>query len=142
MKIDLHMHSTHSDGEMKPEELLYEALKNGVSVMSITDHDEISGYIEAIGIARRLGMALIPAIEFNTDGPQGELHILGYGMNPYYKKLIEYTTWRKDERLLWAEKIVAKLNELGYNIEWEDCLKRVTGNVIVRTHIAVAFIDF
>ncbi|WP_052015941.1 PHP domain-containing protein [Halalkalibacter hemicellulosilyticus] len=136
MRIDLHMHSTHSDGEMDPKEIVDEALRLGLSVISITDHDEISGYFEAKDVAASRGLQLLPGIEINTDGAQGELHILGYGFEPHHPSMMKYVEWRKEERRKWSKKIVAQLQNLGYPINWEDCWQRAGGQVIVRTHIA------
>ncbi|WP_445486834.1 PHP domain-containing protein [Niallia sp. 03133] len=136
MKIDLHMHTTCSDGELSPEELVFLARQKSVNIMAITDHDEIAGYWSAKNNAERCGISLIPGIEINTSGPNGELHILGYGINFDHPKLQQYIIWRKQERKRWSRQIVEKLRELGYNIEWENCFKRAEGGVIVRTHIA------
>ncbi|MFA9457355.1 PHP domain-containing protein [Halalkalibacter sp. AB-rgal2] len=136
MRIDLHMHSTHSDGAMTPREIVAEALRLGLSVISITDHDEISGYFEAKELATSCGLQLLSGIEFNTDGAQGELHILGYGFDSNHPSLLEYVKWRKEERRKWSKEIVERLQNLGYPIDWEDCWQRAGGQVIVRTHIA------
>lgn len=134
--IDLHMHSTHSDGELSPEQLVEEAASLGVSVLSITDHDEVSAYFKAEETAEKLGVDLIPGIEFNTDGDQGELHILGYGFDPSYQRMADYVSWRQAERMRWSEAMVRALHRLGYRIEWEKCWERAGKRVIVRTHIA------
>lgn len=136
LRIDLHMHSTHSDGKMSPGEIVKEARDLGVSVLAITDHDEISGCIEAKKAACSQQMKLLSGIEFNTDGKQGELHILGYGLDLEHPKLLEYVKWRKEERREWSQRIVCQLQKLGYTIVWENCWKRAGGQVIVRTHIA------
>ncbi|MDE5413992.1 PHP domain-containing protein [Alkalihalobacterium chitinilyticum] len=141
MKIDLHMHSTHSDGELQPAELVREAYQQGVSIMSITDHDEISAYGAATALADELGIKLIPGIEMNTDGPQGELHILGYGLAVNHPQLHEYIHWRQEKRKVWSQRIVNRLNQLGYAISWDACWKRANQHVIVRTHIADELVE-
>ena len=135
-KIDLHMHSICSDGERSPAELIELAMENRLTVLSITDHDSISGYEEAKVKAKELGIQLINGIEINTMGPNGELHILGYGVDLANGALNAYCDWRKKERISWSLEIVRKLNELHYKIQWENCYDRATGGVIVRTHIA------
>lgn len=141
MKVDLHMHSTHSDGEWTPLQLVKEAGLRGVSIMAITDHDEIQGSKEIQETAAGKGVTLIPGIELNTDGKEGELHILGYGFDFGNKRLGDYIQWRQQERIFWSQKIVAKLQELGFSVDWEACWKRAGKKVIVRTHIADELVD-
>lgn len=134
--MDLHMHSTCSDGALTPLELLKEAKQRGVSILSITDHDAIDGYHQGQVVATELGIYLIPGIELNTDGPEGELHILGYHFRPNDPSLLDYIEWRVDDRKEWSQAIVRRLQFLGYPIEWDSCLKRAQGGVVVRTHLA------
>lgn len=134
--MDLHIHSTCSDGELTPSEIVCTAYGNGLSVVSITDHDEIAGYYAGKGIADYLGITLVPGIELNTDGEDGELHILGYDFDPDSTQLIDHVNWRKKERIEWSVKIVKKLQQLGYHIDFTHCLDRARGAVMVRTHIA------
>ncbi|MFT8319942.1 MAG: PHP domain-containing protein [Bacillus sp. (in: firmicutes)] len=136
MKIDLHMHTTCSDGELSPEKIVLLAKQEGIKIMAITDHDEIAAYKSAKNIADNVGITLIPGIEINTSGPNGELHILGYGIQPDHPKLVEYIAWRKNDRIVWSKQIVEKLQQLGYKIKWRNCFERAEGGVIVRTHIA------
>ncbi|MCM3714021.1 PHP domain-containing protein [Halalkalibacter oceani] len=134
--IDLHMHSTHSDGELSPAQLVEEAASLGVSVLSITDHDAVSAYFTAKETAEALGLRLISGIECNTDGEQGELHILGYAFDPAHQRMADYVSWRQGERMKWSKAIVQVLQKLGYRIDWENCRERAGNDVIVRTHIA------
>ena len=130
------MHSTCSDGERSPAELVELAVENQLTALSITDHDSISAYEEAEVRANELAIQLISGIEINTMGPNGELHILGYGIDLANEALNDYCYWRKKERMSWSLEIVQKLRMLGYDIDWESCYDRATGGVIVRTHIA------
>lgn len=140
-KMDLHMHSICSDGERTPIELVELAIQQGLTHMSITDHDAISAYAEAEKYAKTVGIELIPGMEFNTFGPQGEIHILGYGMDVNNERLLTYCKWRKEERKSWSQQIVHKLHDLSYSIQWEDCFARANGAIIVRTHIADELVD-
>jgi len=135
-KVDLHIHTVFSDGELTPREVLQEAKQNGVTLMAFTDHDEIAAYREGIGMAAEMGIRLIPGIELNTDGPDGELHILGYHLDPENPALQTHIAWRKAERRQWAEQIVTHLRSQGYEITFEGCLRHCPGEVVVRTHIA------
>ncbi|MBM7714085.1 putative metal-dependent phosphoesterase TrpH [Bacillus thermophilus] len=141
MKVDLHIHSTYSDGQWTPFKLVEEASFRGVSIMAITDHDEMAGSKEIRESAAKKGITIISGIELNTDGEEGELHILGYGFDVENKRLCEYIHWRQQERVFWSKKIVAKLQQLGYLIDWDACWKRANEKVIVRTHIADELVD-
>jgi predicted metal-dependent phosphoesterase TrpH len=110
--MDLHMHTTASDGRLSPSELLAEAKVRGVSRLAITDHDTIDGYLMAREEARSFDIQIIPGIEWNTEGPEDELHILGYGE--------------------WISEIVERCNQLGMAITTQECLERAKGGVIVR----------
>jgi predicted metal-dependent phosphoesterase TrpH len=77
----------------------------------------------------------------NTDGKHGELHILGYGFDSNNQKLGNYVNWRKQERMLWSKRIIAKLQKLGYKVDWETCWQRAREEVIVRTHIADELVE-
>ncbi|MFD2630072.1 PHP domain-containing protein [Oceanobacillus kapialis] len=134
--MDLHIHTTKSDGELTPEEIVQEAVEARLSMIAITDHDQIAGYHVAKPHAEKAGIRLIPGIELNTDGEDGELHILGYNFDPHAEALDKYIAWRTEDRKQWARNIVKKLNELDYDTAFDACAKRATGGIIVRTHIA------
>ncbi len=138
--IDLHMHSTESDGEDNSFELIKKAKANGVSIMSITDHDVVSAYKHAVSYAKRSGIQLIPGIELNTSSEDGEFHILGYGIDVEAEALRKHTEWRKQDRVEWNQLLVHRLQSLGYAITWSDVLAEATGEIIVRTHIAAALV--
>ncbi|SHN23531.1 PHP domain-containing protein [Gracilibacillus kekensis] len=134
--MDLHIHSTKSDGELTPKEIVDEATKAGLHMISITDHDQIEGYHLAKPYAEQAGISLIPGIELNTDGIDGELHILGYHFDPHHEELIKHITWRTEDRRQWADKIVTQLQTMDYDIDFASCINRAKGGIIVRTHIA------
>lgn len=136
--MDLHLHTTASDGKMSPIELLNEAKERGVSHLAITDHDTVDGYLQAREEAKRIGLALIPGIEWNTDGPDGELHILGYGMDLSHPRLLHVMDRRQQERIEWIAEIVDACNRLGLSVTVEECQARAQGSVLVRTHVAEA----
>ncbi|WP_067726806.1 PHP domain-containing protein [Oceanobacillus damuensis] len=139
--MELHIHSTFSDGEQTPEEILQAAQLKGVRLLAFTDHDEIGAYHQARELAMELGIHLIPGIELNTDGVDGELHILGYFFDPDHPQMVRHIEWRKEERKMWAEEITRKLQMLNYNVTFTDVLKKAPGDIIVRTHIAQALVE-
>lgn len=140
-KTELHVHSTFSDGVQTPEEIVHLAKEANIQVLSITDHDEIGAYKEALPLAEAARIELIPGIELNTDGEAGELHILGYLFDPEHPEMLQHISWRKAERKNWATKIVARLNELGYSITFQDVERYAPKDIIVRTHIASALCE-
>lgn len=135
MLIDLHMHTNCSDGELTPEQLVNLIRERHVTHFAIADHDTLQAY-EQLANMELTQSTLISAMEFNTDGPNGELHILGYGLDLQNDQLLEYCTMRREERLHWSKKIVTKLQQLGYSIDYEKVQQRAEGGIIVRTHIA------
>lgn len=140
VNMELHIHSTFSDGQLSPKEIVDIALQNNIQVLSFTDHDEVGAYHEVFSYAKERDLTLIPGIELNTDGEDGELHILGYFFDPDHPKMKAHITWRKEERKKWAKKIIALLHELDYRITYEEVCKFTPGDVIVRTHIAQALV--
>jgi len=133
--VDLHMHSVCSDGERSPGELVELAARKGLTHIAITDHDTVSAYSE-LDRMEVDGVELISGLEFNTTGPNGEIHILGYGIDLENEQIVSYCNWRQEERKRWSREIVKKLRSLSYVLDWEDCIARAGGGVIVRTHIA------
>ncbi|UFJ38916.1 PHP domain-containing protein [Brevibacillus humidisoli] len=121
---------------MEPQDLLQEAQRREVGLIAITDHDTIDGYAACRGDAAQAGVRLLPGIELNTDGPHGEVHILGYGFDPDSPVLQGALARRRQERLDWAQEIVHQLGRLGMEVPFEECLQRARGGVVVRTHIA------
>lgn len=103
MLIDLHMHTNCSDGELTPEQLVTLIRERQVTHFAIADHDTIKAY-EQLANTEITHSTLITALEFNTDGPNGELHILGYGLNLQNEQLIQYCEMRREERIHWSKK--------------------------------------
>jgi predicted metal-dependent phosphoesterase TrpH len=135
--VDLHCHSTASDGTLPPAEVVRLARRNGLSALALTDHDTVGGIEEASLEARKLGVDFIAGIEISAEYPHpGTLHILGYGVdpqNPSLKNLTETLIAGRDNR---NPRIVAKLNEMGVSVsmkEWEDEAK---GGVLGRPQLA------
>lgn len=134
--IDLHVHSTASDGTFTPSALLMEAKKAGLSAMALTDHDTMDGILEASDAARELGIELIPGVEFSTDYKGCEVHVLGYFLSqeypPLQKKLAEFQNFRVTRN----ERMVERLREEGFSITMQQLTDRFPDSVITRAHIA------
>ena len=121
--VDLHSHSTASDGTFTPTEVIELAQRHGLSAVALTDHDTIGGVAEASVAAEKLGIDFLPGIEISAEFPApGTLHILGYGVSPDSPTLHELTRQLIEGRDNRNPQMVAKLNELGIHVtmaEWE-----------------------
>jgi 3',5'-nucleoside bisphosphate phosphatase len=135
--VDLHCHSTASDGTLPPREVVRLAKQSNLTALALTDHDTVAGCAEARDEAAKIGVDFLCGIEISAEyPPPGTLHILGYGVdpeNPALKSLTETLIAGRDNR---NPRIVAKLNEMGVAVtmrEWEDEAK---GGVLGRPHLA------
>lgn len=140
--VDLHTHTTRSDGTLTPEQLVGEAKRLGLVAVGITDHDTLEGVAEAEKAGEKLGVEVVPGFEISVNPPwgEGELHLLGY----YVKQGKEL-----DEKLFWARgarerrnlRIVEKLVDLGLEISYEEVKKFAGGDVVGRPHIARLLVE-
>ena len=140
-RVDLHLHTTASDGALTPAELVREAKVRGVECIAVTDHDSTDGIDEAIAEGEALGVQVIPGIEMSTDIPRAEVHILGYFLkyqdSEFQTVLRQLREGRRDR----AEKMVAKLADLGVNIPWERVLEVAGQGSVGRPHIAQVMVE-
>ena len=140
MSVDLHIHSTMSDGTLTPEEIVREACQKKLTVIAITDHDTVAGVRPALRAAEGTGLAIIPAVEISTDYKNKDVHVLGYCIDLDDAGLAETMRYVRDARLLRAEKIVEKLNGLGVDIALEDVMRESDGRSLGRPHVAAALV--
>lgn len=134
--IDLHTHSTASDGSMSPIELVRYAKEKGLAAIALTDHDTIGGIQDALAEGDRIGLEVIPGIEISTEY-KPELHILGLFINKYdYSKIINSLKVIKEGRDIRNKKIINRLNELGVEISEEEVSLLAVGEITGRPHIA------
>jgi len=138
---DLHIHSSFSDGEWSPKEIILTASKLGLSAIAITDHDTIAGITEAEKIASTAGIEIITAVEINTEYNDKEIHILGYYLDINSPALSEGLKRQREARLKRNEEIVDKLNKLGLKISFEEVLGLAGGESLGRPHIAQALVN-
>ena len=146
--VDLHTHSTASDGTLSPTELMQAAKNAGLSGIALTDHDTGNGLKEAAAEAARQGIRFVPGIEISADFPSpGQLHILGHFIDPDSVGLNKMSTILLDARNARNPQIIKRLNELGCNITMEQvegiARERVKAGqpvVIGRPHIAEALL--
>ena len=145
--VDLHCHSTASDGTLPPAEVVRLARDSGLAGLALTDHDTIGGVAEAAAEAQRLGLAFLPGIEISCEYPHpGTMHILGYGVDPNSETLSDLTTRLLEGRDNRNPKIIARLNQLGVAItmrEVEEEAKATAADSkkpIGRPHIAAVLL--
>lgn len=142
MKVDLHLHTTASDGRLTPGEVVGVAAKKGLSVIAITDHDSIDGIAPALLAAEPFpSLRVIPGLEINTDIPNGEVHILGYFVDYRDTELKRALETLRSSREARARKMIAKLGELGIDVEWQRVRELAGGGSVGRPHIAQAMFE-
>jgi predicted metal-dependent phosphoesterase TrpH len=123
-KVDLHTHTTYSDGACSPGELIQKAKEKGIDIISITDHDNTKGIKEATNAGKDLGVEVIPGVEISSEISNREIHILGYFFDPDNQELEHYLNFFREERIKRAGRIVNKLRNLGFDIDLEDVLNK------------------
>ena len=139
--IDLHTHTTFSDGTDTPTQLINKALATGITTIALTDHDSISGWQEATS-ALRPGICLVPGAEVSCQTLDGiSVHILGLLFDPSNNALIDTLEKTRENRYGRMEKIIAKINEAGINISMSDVLEQLSdGATLGRPHLADALV--
>lgn len=137
--IDLHAHSSVSDGTETPTQLIRAAVAAGLDTIAITDHDSTAGWDEALAAAAGTGIQVIRGIELSTRHEWRSVHLLGYLFDPNDDELVGETARTRDDRLNRAERMVARLSE-DYDVSWDDVLAQSGGVSIGRPHIADALV--
>jgi len=145
MRIDLHTHSSVSDGTESPADLLATAQAAGLDVVALTDHDTTAGWPIAEA-ARPAGLTVVPGMElscrwFPGDQPPISVHLLAYLFDPAHPGFAAERARLRDERLGRGERIVAALAGDGYPVSWGEIVERSEGGVVGRPHIARALVD-
>lgn len=140
-KVDLHIHTNHSDGFYSPEEIVLKAKENELEAISITDHDNLSGINDAIEKGNEIGIEVIPGLEISSDIKDREIHILGYFIQTDSQELERYLNFFRVERLKRATRIVNKLNLLGISLSIDDVMEVAKNSAVGRPHIAQAMLN-
>jgi predicted metal-dependent phosphoesterase TrpH len=139
--VDLHTHSTCSDGTLTPAELVQEAKRRGLNFLGLTDHDTVVGIAEAITEADRVGLTIIPGTELSAERNGREAHILGYYIDYQDDRLLHDLDEYASMRPMRIEKMVAKLRDLGLNIELDRVLEIAGPGTIGRPHVARVLVE-
>jgi hypothetical protein len=138
--IDLHIHTTASDGTDTPAQVAEEAARLGLCQIAITDHDTMSGVAEARRAGEKLGLSVVGGIELSTDYRGEELHLLGYYLAPDAPGLLQVMDWNRESRLARNRRMVEKLHEAGCPISLEALEEANPGAVLGRPHIGEALV--
>lgn len=142
MGIDLHLHSNASDGRYSPSDLVALAAKAGLTIIALTDHDSTEGIAKALEAAQKLSsIKVIPGVEIGTDVPRGEVHLLGYFIDYKDEELNKTLSRLRDSRLMRATRMIAKLYNLGIDIEFKRVQELAGTGSIGRPHIAQAMLE-
>ncbi|MFJ8534530.1 PHP domain-containing protein [Streptomyces sp. NPDC093591] len=140
MRIDLHTHSTASDGTDTPAELVRNAAAAGLDVVALTDHDTTRGHAEAIA-ALPSGLSLVTGAELSCRIDGISMHMLAYLFDPEEPALLAERELVRDDRVPRAQGMVAKLNELGVPVTWEQVLRIAGDGSVGRPHVATALVE-
>ncbi|HUL21431.1 MAG TPA: PHP domain-containing protein [Thermodesulfobacteriota bacterium] len=134
--VDLHLHTTASDGVLSPAEIVRYAKSKGLQAIAITDHDTIEGCEEGLSEGEKIGFEVIPGIEISAEYSPGSMHILGFFLDIHHPLLNERLEYLQKARAERNPKMVAKLNQLGINITYEEVLRASGGGQVGRPHFA------
>ena len=140
-RIDLHAHSSASDGVDTPAELVRAAVAAGLDVLAITDHDTTGGWAEASAEAERTGLTLVPGAEISCNWQGISLHMLAYLFDAAEPVFAEARSLLRDDRTRRGQAIVARCRELGAPISWERVSEIAGTGAVGRPHIARALVE-
>jgi len=141
-KVDLHLHSTASDGRFSPEEIVRKSAEQGLTVIALADHDTVDGVAPALAAAKAFpGLKVIPAVEISTYAPRGEVHILGYFIDYTSQELKVRLKRMRSGRRERAQRMIAKLKDLDLPISWQRVQEIAGTGSIGRPHIAQAMLE-
>ncbi|MFJ6794538.1 PHP domain-containing protein [Streptomyces sp. NPDC091268] len=140
MRIDLHAHSTASDGTDSPAELVRAAAAAGLDVVALTDHDTVAGYAEAIA-ALPAGLTLVTGAELSCRLDGVGVHMLAYLFDPEERELARERELVRDDRTPRAQVMIAKLRALDVDVTWEQVARIAGGGSVGRPHIATALVE-
>lgn len=140
-RIDLHLHTTHSDGSLPPAEVVRLAHEAGVTALAITDHDITTGLPEAFAAGQALGVEIIPGIEISSRFGDSELHVLGYFLDWQDPALNVHLTTLRDSRHRRNPQIIERLQALGIDITYDEVRAVAGSDSVGRPHIARVLMD-
>jgi len=141
-KVDLHIHTTASDGQLSPADVVGKAAELGLTIIAISDHDSVDGIAPALVAAKAFPwLRVIPGVEISTDVPKGEVHVLGYFLDYTDGGLKAALSRLRSSRKQRAQKMVAKLRDFGIDIDWQRVQKLAGSGAMGRPHLAQAMLE-
>jgi predicted metal-dependent phosphoesterase TrpH len=140
--IDLHSHTTASDGQFPPAELVRRAREAGVTRLAITDHDTVNGLPEALAAAGPAGLEIVPGIEVSSAFAKADIHLLGHFVDPRHPGLTAFCARREGDRRRRMEEMVQRMNALGFPVRMEQ-VQSIAGDSenLCRPHLARALVE-
>ena len=135
-RIDLHLHTTASDGTDTPAETVEKAAALGLAAVALADHDTVSGVAEARRAGERLGVEVVPGIEVSSDYRDNNIHVLGYFLDPESPALQPVLDWVRIERIARNEYVVNRMADDGIDISVEELRREYPDAVLGRPHMA------
>ena len=138
--VDLHTHTTASDGTLTPRQLVEYAREKGLAAVAVTDHDTVSGLGEALAAGEELGLPVAPGVELSSCLEGREIHVVGLFIDPGEPGLLALRAEMRRERLRRNRLLLEKLAGLGIPIPPEEVLAAAPGGVLTRTHVAEAMV--
>ncbi len=140
--VDLHVHSTASDGRLSPADVVYKSAELGVTIIALADHDSVDGIAPALAAAEAFPqLKVMPAVEISTDVAQGEVHVLGYFIDYTDHELRAKLEKFRDSREKGAQGMIDKLRNLGVSIDWRRVKEIAGSGSMGRPHIAQAMLE-
>jgi predicted metal-dependent phosphoesterase TrpH len=138
--IDLHSHSTASDGVLSPQDLVGFAKESAIAILALTDHDTLEGLPAAMAEAATMGVQFVPGVEITAHVDDLEVHILGHFIDPDNDRLAEFTTSSRNDRIERVYRMIDKLWALGLPMDADEVLRLAPGYSVGRPHVAQAMI--
>jgi 3',5'-nucleoside bisphosphate phosphatase len=138
--IDLHVHSTASDGSMLPGGVVRRAAAAGLRAIALTDHDTLAGIPEALAAGEQYGVRVVGGCEFSAAAPWGEMHVLGYFLPAESPQLDAFLERCRADRMRRAQEMVQHLQRLGLDLSFESVLQESAGGAVGRPHVARAIV--
>jgi HisJ family histidinol phosphate phosphatase len=139
---DLHIHTYYSDSTSSPQEVVDEAVKNGLSCISITDHDVIDGVVPTMEAAKLVNLEVIPGIELSSEFEGKDIHILGYYVDFQKGPLFEKISSFLDERVKRMKQMIVNLQSVGIkDITYEEAAAMTKSRAVGRAHLATLLIQ-
>lgn len=139
--IDLHTHSTCSDGVLSPSELVKHAFSKNIKVLALTDHDTIEGLSEAKIQSEELGITFVPGVELNIDWPKGEFHLLGLGLKNPSEQLLKILNDLQKDRDSRNAQIIEKMKEAGFDADLKEIQSKFKTCCLGRPHFAAYMVE-